>query len=132
MTLLEWRDAFRIGIAEVDHEHQQLIALINAIHDAASSGGPAAVVQFLGELHARISAHFALEEKVMRGRGYGGYAAHKHEHEQLLGEIRDIMDQYELEHRFDARSLGASLERWFSAHFRTRDAELHRSLDIRT
>ena len=34
MTLLEWRDDFRIGIAEVDHEHQLLIGLINDVHAA--------------------------------------------------------------------------------------------------
>ena len=34
MSLLDWRDEFRIGIAEVDHEHQVLIGLINDLHAA--------------------------------------------------------------------------------------------------
>ena len=29
MPLIEWRDEFNTGVAEVDHEHQELIALIN-------------------------------------------------------------------------------------------------------
>jgi hemerythrin len=126
VDLLEWRDEFRIGIPEVDHEHRELIGLINALHgrlsDAASTGE---IGEFLGELHAQISAHFALEEKVMRSMRYAEFDDHKRDHERLLDEIRDIMDGYELHSRYDARALSEVLDRWFSEHFRTRDARLH-------
>ena len=126
MTLLEWRDEFRIGIAEVDHEHQQLIGLINELHEALSPQASAAAIgDFLGELHARIAAHFALEEKVMRARHYPEYTDHKQDHEQLLEQLREIMEQFEREGRYAAPTLGAVLNRWFGEHFRTRDARLH-------
>jgi hemerythrin len=129
MALLEWRDEFRIGIPEVDHEHRELIALINALHAGAAAGRDvSAVAEFLGELHAQIAAHFALEEKVMRARRYAGYDEHKRDHERLLDEIRDIMDGYELAGRYDASSLGAALDSWFGEHFRTHDARLHAAL----
>ena len=129
MALLEWRDSFRIGIPEVDEDHRNLVALINALHERASGRGPAAGgSEFLGELHAQISAHFALEEKVMRARHYAHYDDHKRDHERLLDEIRDIMDGYEVEGRYDAAALGAALDTWFSEHFRTRDAQLHAAL----
>jgi len=128
MTLLEWRDAFRIGIAEVDHEHQELITLINALHAASQSGGKAAIADFLGELHSSIAAHFALEEKLMRGQRYPGFTEHKKDHEQLLDEIREIMDQAELGGSYDAARLATSLESWFSQHFRTQDARWHTSI----
>jgi len=129
MTLLEWRDEFRIGIAEVDEEHRELIALINALHARVSEGPhPAGVAEFLGELHARISAHFALEEKVMRARTYPGLGEHKQDHERLLDEIREIMDDYELHSRYSAAALGATLDTWFGEHFRTLDARLHAAL----
>ena len=31
MALIQWRDEYSVGVADVDHEHQQLIALINAL-----------------------------------------------------------------------------------------------------
>ena len=37
MTLLEWRDDFRVGIEEVDQEHQEIIGLIYALHAALGS-----------------------------------------------------------------------------------------------
>ncbi len=96
MALIVWRKEFETGIAEVDHEHQELVELINQLH--AQLGGDTTketVSRFLGEVFARISAHFALEETVMRKHRYDEYQAHKAEHEILLDEIRDIMDDYE-------------------------------------
>ena len=131
MTLLQWRDEFRIGIADVDHEHRELIGLINLLHGRLMEPGQGAGIgEFLGELHARISAHFALEEKVMCDRHYAEFADHKQDHERLLDEIREIMDAYELHGRYDARSLATALDRWFGDHFRTRDARLHAALSV--
>ena len=130
MVLLEWRNEFRIGIPEVDHEHQELIALINALHEPVAREGQTAVSAFLGELSARIAAHFALEEKVMRANHYAEYEDHKQDHERLLDEIGDIMHGYELEGRYDAASLSTTLNRWFTEHFRTRDARLHAVLKV--
>jgi hemerythrin len=48
---------------------------------------------FLGEIYARISAHFALEEKDMQARAYPERPAHKADHERLLDDLRDIMDE---------------------------------------
>jgi hemerythrin len=129
MGLLEWRDEFCIGIPEVDHEHRELIALINALHRRLTApGDPSGVGEFLGELHGQIAAHFALEEKVMRNRRYAELESHKADHERLLDEIRDIMDGYELHRRYDPGALGTALDAWFTEHFRTHDARLHHAL----
>ena len=67
MALLEWKDEYAIGIASVDFEHRELIKFINRIHDHLAEGdGDYATIDFLGELYAMISAHFALEEQTMR------------------------------------------------------------------
>ena len=96
MPLIDWREEFALGIPGVDHEHRELIALINRIHDEAQGAGDvSAIVGFLGELHAQISAHFALEEKLMRERHYSGYPSHKDDHERLLEEIHEMMERYE-------------------------------------
>jgi len=58
MVLIEWRDEFLVGIADVDHEHQELIALINKLHDAMSGDDASiSVLDFLGEIYAHVSAH---------------------------------------------------------------------------
>lgn len=129
MTLLNWREEFKIGVPAVDHEHRELIALINRLYDDMLAAGPGvAVNDYLGEIHARISAHFALEERLMREARYDRYAEHKTDHERLLDDIRDIMDEQEDSNRFDATRLAARLSEWFGTHFKTHDAWLHRHL----
>ena len=105
MALIEWREEFKVGVASVDHEHAELIGLLNQLDaEQAEAVGQAAALDFLGEVHAKISAHFALEEKEMRDRGYDQYADHKADHERLLDDIRDIMDRVEAEEAFDHRA----------------------------
>lgn len=133
MALIPWREAFEIGIESVDHEHRELIDLINQLHDRLdNSAAPEIVAGFLGEIYARISAHFALEERVMRDLEYDDYADHKDDHEALLDDIRDIMDVFDEGGYVDLQEeLGDQLETWFGGHFRTKDARLHTFLEDR-
>ena len=126
MTLITWRKEFETGIAEVDHEHRELVALINRLADDISAGADKERIQaFLGEVFARIAAHFALEESVMRKHLYDEYEAHKAEHETLLDEIRDIMDEAEDGY---AETLSTTVANWFVGHFKTKDARMHKNL----
>lgn len=130
MSLIAWDEKFSIGIAEVDHEHRELIGLVNETYDRLMRpGSEGAVLEFLGEIYARISAHFALEEQLMRVEHYDRYGEHKADHERLLDDIRDIMDDYEDDTDFDETRFAQRLQTWFTEHFRTHDARLHGHLD---
>jgi hemerythrin len=128
--LIEWRDEFRIGIAEIDHEHEEMIAMINALHDDLGANAETeAVLACLGEIHSRITAHFALEEKLMRERHYARRESHKDEHEFLLDEILNIIDRVQAGAMSNhAALLSGTLQQWFGQHFRDEDARLHHFL----
>lgn len=129
MSLIEWDEKFSVGVAAVDHEHRELIGLVNETYDKLKRPDAGITVpDFLGEIYTRISAHFALEEKLMRASRYAYLDEHKADHERLLDEIRDIMDDYEDQRVFDAEQLAQRLAAWFNGHFRTHDARLHRNL----
>lgn len=130
MALIEWRREFETGIGEVDHEHRELVELINALYgEIGASASHDRIGAFLGEVFARISAHFALEEAVMRKHRYDDYAAHKADHEKLLDDLRDIMDAHDVGEYLDyATGLERAIGTWFVAHFKSRDARLHRIL----
>lgn len=132
MTLIEWRPEFETGVAEVDHEHRELVDLINALHAQIGAKASKEIVSgFLSEVFAKISAHFALEETVMRKHRYDEYAAHKADHEKLLDDIRDIMDAHESDLFVDYEAaLGRAVRDWFVDHFKTKDARLHRMLGV--
>lgn len=130
MPFLEWRDEFSVGIAEVDHEHRQLIRLINDVFsNLVKAPGDPRTGAFLGEVHSKIAAHFALEEKVMQERRYAGYLPHKAEHEDLLSDILEIMDAYDAGGYVGLENdLEQTLEEWFGRHFRTQDAKFQQAI----
>ena len=132
MTVLQWREEFSVGIEEVDHEHRELIELIRSLQQNLQAGAEAdEVIDVLGEIYAQIAAHFALEETVMRKYQYDEYLAHKTEHEKLLDDLRDIMDNFEAGESLDYEAaLGHAVRDWFVNHFKTKDARLHRLLGV--
>ena len=127
MSLIEWKDEFSVGVAAVDIEHRDLIDMINDLHGLlGKTPAQEQVSVALNEIFTQISAHFALEEKFMRDIGYEDLREHKDEHEALLDELRDIMDRVHDDGQFDEERLSRELETWFTEHFRTQDAKLHR------
>ncbi len=124
-----WRDEFSVGVPSIDHEHRELIDLINHIFEHLDGGERDVVIDELGETHARISAHFALEEQLMRDVTYDQLPDHKADHERLLDDIREIMDAYEEgTYEQNKRAFAERLQHWFVEHFKTKDARFHRRI----
>jgi hemerythrin len=132
MALIEWRKEYETGVREVDHEHQELVEIINELHEQIGAGASRDTISaFLGEVFAKISAHFALEETVMRKHDYDEYADHKADHEKLLDDLRDIMDDFEAGAGTDYKqALAGAVRDWFVNHFKTKDARLHKKLGV--
>ncbi len=126
MTLIEWREEYSTGIPGVDHEHQELINLINTAYemlgDTADKNG---IISCLGDIYGSISSHFALEERWMEQHNYEDYEAHRADHERLLDEIGEITDDVEASTKLDTERLRERLNNWFLAHFKTHDTHLH-------
>ena len=61
----------------------------------------------------------------MRERGYDQLVHHKNDHERLLDEIRDLMEDFEAGAGVNEQLLAQRLDAWFSRHFETHDARLH-------
>jgi hemerythrin len=132
MALLSWKPEFSVGIESVDYEHQELIRMINEIYDEMTSHKDAdSIEQFVGDVHYAISAHFALEERLMREARYHEYEAHKEDHEDLLDQLRNLMDQLVSNPDEGIKVLKESLSDWFERHFATFDARLHGQLENR-
>lgn len=133
MALLQWKPAYTLGIPSVDHEHRELIDLINRTYAyIEGSASPAEIESCLEDIYAGIAAHFALEERHMRDAGYAEYEAHKEEHEDLLDQIRDLMDAFAEDPEAGRIALQKRLAAWFGGHFATFDARLHHALGDHT
>lgn len=131
MALLIWNPEYSVGVPAVDDEHFQMITMINELHDRLGGrSDPEAVEMFLGDIHAAIAAHFALEERFMRKAEYEEYEDHKEDHELLLDQLRDLMDEYLDDPEAGNELLKRRLTDWFGKHFSSFDARLHDKLDV--
>lgn len=129
MALLEWKKEFSVGDPAVDHEHRELIDLVNETAGAILEDTDAARVdRAFGDLLRAISAHFAHEERQMRAASYDELAQHKADHERLIDALRDIMDAAPDAPDRSAENLVEVLGDWFAGHFGSHDARLHRRL----
>jgi hemerythrin len=129
MPLLQWKDSYSVGVEAVDYEHKELIDLINRLYDELMKRGePLVASAFFGDLVKAISAHFALEERFMSEQGYDQLAQHKADHERLLDDILSIMDDFDRDETTNRDDLAGRLDTWFSRHFETHDARLHKAL----
>ena len=115
MPYLDWDPAFDTGIAGIDYEHRRLVGYLNDIHEAIAEGAdPHGIAATLADFHALASAHFALEEKIMRDRNYPGLEGRRDTHERLLDRVREIMDAYETGSYRVGESLPATLKLWLT------------------
>ena len=129
MALLEWKPEFSVGNASIDHEHEHMIQAINNLYEQLAEPADAESVEaVLAEIHADISAHFALEERLMREADYVEYEDHKEDHEDLLDQILELMDGFFEDPEAGQKLLKTQLSDWFGRHFSSFDARLHKQL----
>ena len=74
MSLIEWKESFSVGNAEIDRQHRKLIAILNRAHDTMMTGKYEDLstlgTEAVGELIAYGKEHFAFEEAYMRQIGF--------------------------------------------------------------
>lgn len=115
MAYLDWNPAFETGISGIDYEHRRLVDMLNAINELVlNEAEPRKVADTLADFHSLATAHFALEEKIMRDRKYWGLAARRDIHHQLLEKIREMMDSCETGAFRTTNSLPDALKQWLA------------------
>jgi hemerythrin len=123
---IEWGDSFLIGIEELDYEHKVLINDINRLHlELARHDEKSEIEKCLGDIYARMQAHFALEEHVMKEHQYRFYDEHKREHEGLLDSYSEYMMQILNDSAVTfSNSIEDTLRRWVLNHILNSDKKM--------
>ena len=88
--MYRWDDRLRLGVSEIDHQHQELFRIAGKIegllHEQA--GDLPRRIRLLGEtfryLESYSREHFAAEEAFQQEIGYAGYPDHKKIHDGFL------------------------------------------------
>jgi hemerythrin len=119
-----WDQSWCIGVKEIDAQHQNLVALVNQLHQAMKEGkGKHVLEKILESLVGYTKAHFRDEERMMEQNGYPDLTEHKLQHAALTKKVLDFQD------KFKAGGTGMSIDimhflgDWLRSHIRGTDTK---------
>ena len=112
--VIEWRDGFKIGVAQVDQEHRHLFTLVRALNLQS-------VDQTVDELLDYVVTHFSNEQELMESSGYPAFEQHLKLHEEFAAQVADFLasDTAWTEER--VQDLRRFLNKWLIGHIMTHD-----------
>ncbi len=119
MPLMNWDNSLDVGVAKMNDEHQQILALMNQIYDARESGqkGPE-VLHLVDRLGEVTIAHFRDEEAYMEETGYPGITSHKLIHKDLLNKFTGFATEIRAKGGEVPEKFLTFLKLWLTAHIR--------------
>lgn len=115
---------YRVGVVQVDLEHQRLFELAGHIHDSLSLDVivPMREIRLaIDELIACTKAHFAHEERLMEESAYPSLEDHRALHADLLARIRAFEAEAEKAERLTPVDVYEFLCNWLGDHILTND-----------
>ncbi|PKM13075.1 MAG: bacteriohemerythrin [Gammaproteobacteria bacterium HGW-Gammaproteobacteria-3] len=118
MALITWTaEQFGTNVAFADEEHQILFGKLNKLYDLATGGAArSAIGAQLDDLINYVVGHFAHEEKEMQAKGYAGLAAHKAEHDALVGICADLQKKFQAGDAEVTEEVGQMVKGWLDSH----------------
>lgn len=89
--MITWRDAYNIGVKEVDQQHQELVVKLNEFLDACvNQQGKDKIEETLTFLKDYTVEHFQNEEAIMKKHNYPEFDVHKKEHEAFIKTVVEL------------------------------------------
>lgn len=117
MALIKWNELLSVNIAEIDQQHQQIIASINELNDAMKSGkGNDVVGAIVNNLITYTVTHFKTEEDLFAKHGYPDTQKHKKEHAAFVNKVSGFRDGFEKRKSFLTLEVMSFLSEWLSHH----------------
>jgi hemerythrin-like metal-binding protein len=130
MRYIVWKDYYSVGHPLLDLQHQQIIQIINDLHEAIEQGIDYRLVKpMLDQLFRYTVNHFKEEEQLMQACGYSELAPHKQLHDRLRTKVSDLRDNYTL---VTGRDLVQFLKEWWIGHIQSEDKKYSPYLELAT
>ncbi|SUO95794.1 bacteriohemerythrin [Suttonella ornithocola] len=123
---IEWdNDLLSVKVEDIDHQHQQLIDIINQLCKAIlTRTAPQEIPEILENLEMYTVAHFSTEEALMRIFGYQEYEKHKLQHDELVSQLQSVrLKLAQGEHHVNSDLL-LYLKDWLVQHIMRSDKQL--------
>ncbi|MDR0400406.1 MAG: bacteriohemerythrin [Treponema sp.] len=120
----QWDASLETGREEVDSQHRQLIAALNALIEASAAGkSREEIFETLDFLTAYTIKHFADEEKLQIDYDYPDYLVHKRYHDEFKAAVEEMAGQMRKEGPSEAliSRVTAAIGNWLLNHIKGDD-----------
>lgn len=129
MGLIQWKNEFSVGDADIDDQHKQWINIYNTAHNRMLSK-PSEDRLSLGKdaLEAMIQYtryHFSFEEKFMADAEYSNIEAHCQMHDNFSKKLDQLSLQFHREEHVLTSEIIKSIENWLVDHILKEDTKLN-------
>jgi hemerythrin-like metal-binding protein len=128
---LVWRADFQVGIEEVDRAHKALFDKVNEFIELGRAGNHDRNAEMLAFLSGQESAHFRIEEELMKGQDYPFAESHLQEHKRFNENVAALVRETEataVNPRYLSFRIQLLLFDWFSGHVAKADRHMGRHL----
>jgi hemerythrin len=124
MSLLKWTDSLSVGVSDLDLQHQQLVRMINTLHESMAEGhGNLALSQTIEGLINYTQTHFATEETYFARHGYPHAGAHQAQHQAFVAQVQDFKNGFDGGELFLSIDVMDFLSSWLVEHIQGSDKE---------
>ena len=115
-------DNMRIGLDEIDQQHQQMVDLLNQMSEAMIQDNVGqSVVQIFNQLYDYTQYHFQSEEAAHEQYGYPDRQAHAIAHQALIEKMKDLNQRFHQDNSTSPEELMDLLTDWVFGHIRGSD-----------
>lgn len=118
MNEIVWNDGLKLGIAFQDADHEESVALMNAMQSCSDAELPAAYAAHMTHLRE----HLERENALMRRTNFFAMHVHIAEHDRVLAELAMIQTSLNAGDFVTVRRyVQEDLPAWFMRHLNTMD-----------
>lgn len=122
---MEWKDAYAIGVKEIDSQHRELVDMVTRLENALSTDQEKQeignLLKFLVDYTKR---HFSAEEEIMMDSGYPELSRHKELHKTLIDEVTGVLIGLKKGQSIDPKKIASFLRDWLVNHILDEDKKI--------
>ena len=131
LEAIEWPQEIATGVEAIDTDFPRIIGLLNQIVGERLTSERPALAGLFEQFGNELETHFRNQEALMTSIGYAQTADHQKEHNQLLDEFGQLLDDWQ-GNKLSAELLCRFVYRWMLRHFSSFDTTLGEALRQKT
>jgi hemerythrin-like metal-binding protein len=117
MAFREWKNEYNIGVKKFNDDHKELFSYLNQLHQGLTGGFSISDMSFILDGLVKYTVkHFKNEEILMTKYIYPHFEEHKDEHEKLLQQVGEFIEDNKNGKKAFSIELLSFLDNWISNH----------------